>query len=266
MAVGDEARLPAAGAAGVPAAARRASCCSSLVLVPGSARVVGGARRWFRLPGFELQPAELAKFAWVIYLALLAGEEAREGGHVLRRLPAAPGCSRGCWCCSAWPSPTSAPRWRCSFLLFVLLFAAGTKLSYLVGSVLLALPLAYHAIAQLAVPACSAILAFLDPWAHRHDIGYQITESLMSIGSGGVSGLGPGRRRQKLFFLPEAHTDFIFSHHRRGAGPPRRARSWSCSSACSSGAACARRSRARETVRHATSALASPRCSGSRRW
>ena len=55
------------------------------------------------------------------------------------------------------------------------------------------------------------ILAFLDPWAHRHDVGYQVAESLMSIGSGGVTGLGLGDGRQKLFFLPEAHTDFIFA-------------------------------------------------------
>ena len=55
------------------------------------------------------------------------------------------------------------------------------------------------------------ILAFTDPWAHRHDVGYQVAESLMSIGSGGITGLGLGDGRQKLFFLPEAHTDFIFS-------------------------------------------------------
>ncbi len=55
------------------------------------------------------------------------------------------------------------------------------------------------------------ILAFLDPWAHRHDVGYQVAESLMSIGSGGATGLGLGDGRQKLFFLPEAHTDFIFA-------------------------------------------------------
>ncbi|HME92489.1 MAG TPA: FtsW/RodA/SpoVE family cell cycle protein, partial [Myxococcaceae bacterium] len=51
----------------------------------------------------------------------------------------------------------------------------------------------------------------LDPWAHRHDVGYQVAESLISIGSGGLFGLGLGDGRQKLFFLPEAHTDFIFA-------------------------------------------------------
>jgi cell division protein FtsW len=55
------------------------------------------------------------------------------------------------------------------------------------------------------------VTAFLDPWAHRHDSGYQVAESLMSIGSGGLTGLGLGDGRQKLFFLPEAHTDFIFA-------------------------------------------------------
>jgi cell division protein FtsW len=96
------------------------------------------------------------------------------------------------------------------FLLFALLFAAGTKVSYLVGSVLLALPLAYAAIATSPY-RMKRVLAFLDPWAHRHDIGYQVAESLMSIGSGGLTGLGLGDGRQKLFFLPEAHTDFIFA-------------------------------------------------------
>jgi cell division protein FtsW len=91
-----------------------------------------------------------------------------------------------------------------------MLFAAGTKLSYLVGSVLLAIPVGYHAIASSPY-RLKRIMAFLDPWAHRHDVGYQIAESLMAVGSGGFFGLGLGDSRQKLFFLPEAHTDFIFS-------------------------------------------------------
>jgi cell division protein FtsW len=96
------------------------------------------------------------------------------------------------------------------FLLFALLFAAGAKLSYLVGSILVAIPFGYHAVASSPY-RMKRILAFLDPWAHRNDVGYQVAESLMSIGSGGWHGLGLGDGRQKLFFLPEAHTDFIFS-------------------------------------------------------
>ena len=131
-------------------------------------------------------------------------------------------------------------------LLFVLLFAAGTKLSYLVGSVLLALPLAYAAIAHSPY-RLKRIMAFLDPWAHRHDVGYQVAESLISVGSGGLFGLGLGESRQKLFFLPEAHTDFIFSDHRRGAGAPRRGGHRRRSTAWWSGAGRGRALRASET-------------------
>ena len=109
------------------------------------------------------------------------------------------------------------------------------------------------------------MLAFLDPWAFRRDVGYQITESLISVGSGGVTGLGLGDGRQKLFFLPEAHTDFILSivGEELGLlgilfviGAVRRA-----------GLA---RLRARRSARATSSAptwrSASPRCSGCRRW
>jgi cell division protein FtsW len=97
-----------------------------------------------------------------------------------------------------------------ALLLFALLFAAGARISWLVGSLLAAVPVAALTISRSPY-RMKRILAFLDPWGHRHDIGYQIAESLMSIGSGGFFGVGLGAGRQKLFFLPEAHTDFIFA-------------------------------------------------------
>jgi cell division protein FtsW len=96
------------------------------------------------------------------------------------------------------------------FLMFVMLFAAGAKLSYLVGSVLLAIPFAYHAITSSPY-RYQRMMSFLDPWADRQGAGYQVAESLMSVGSGGLWGLGLGEGRQKLFFLPEAHSDFVFA-------------------------------------------------------
>ena len=77
-------------------------------------------------------------------------------------------------------------------------------------SMLAAIPFAYVAIASSPY-RMKRITAFLDPWANRQGSGYQVAESLMSIGSGGLTGLGLGDGRQKLFFLPEAHTDFIFA-------------------------------------------------------
>jgi cell division protein FtsW len=71
-------------------------------------------------------------------------------------------------------------------------------------------PLAIHQIASSDY-RMKRVLAFLDPWSHRSDIGYQITESLMTFGSGGLFGAGLGESKQKLFFLPAAHTDFIFA-------------------------------------------------------
>jgi cell division protein FtsW len=179
------------------------------VAIPGIGTTAGGARRWIRLPGFSLQPAEIAKFAWVVYLSYsLAKKREKVATFSVGFLPHLALCGILVLLCMLQPDFGSSV--LLVFMLFVLLFAAGTKLSYLVGSVLLALPLAFVAIATSPY-RMKRILAFLDPWAHRHDVGYQVAESLMSIGSGGITGLGLGDGRQKLFFLPEAHTDFIFS-------------------------------------------------------
>ena len=180
-----------------------------LVLIPGIGTTAGGARRWIRFPGFGLQPAEVAKVAWVVYLSYsLAKKREKVATFSVGFLPHLLLC--GLLVGLSMLQPDFGSSVLLVFLLFALLFAAGTKVSYLVGSVLLALPLAYAAIATSPY-RMKRVLAFLDPWAHRHDIGYQVAESLMSIGSGGLTGLGLGDGRQKLFFLPEAHTDFIFA-------------------------------------------------------
>ncbi len=181
----------------------------ALVLIPGVGTSIGGARRWIRALGFSLQPAEFAKFAWVLYLAFsLAKKREKVATFSVGLLPHLAVLSLLVGLCMAEPDFGSSI--GLIFLMFALLFAAGAKLSYLIGSVLVAIPIAYHAIASSPY-RMQRVLAFLDPWAHRHDVGYQVAESLISIGSGGLLGLGLGDGRQKLFFLPEAHTDFIFA-------------------------------------------------------
>jgi len=180
-----------------------------LVLIPGIGVTIGGARRWIHLPGLSLQPAEVAKFAWVVYLAYsLAKKREKVATFSVGFLPHLAVAGVLVLLCMRQPDFGSSV--GLLFLCFTLLFAAGTKLSYLVGSILVALPIGYHAVASSPY-RMNRILAFLDPWAHRNDVGYQAAESLISIGSGGFHGLGLGDGRQKLFFLPEAHTDFIFS-------------------------------------------------------
>ncbi len=179
------------------------------VLIPGIGTTAGGARRWIRLPGFSLQPGELAKLALVVYLAYsLAKKREKVRDFSIGFLPHL--IITGVLAGLSLRQPDFGTAVAMGLILFALLFAAGAKISYLVGAIFVALPFAYHAVASSPY-RWKRIVAFLDPWAHRHDVGYQISESLMSIGSGGVTGLGLGDGRQKLFFLPEAHTDFIFS-------------------------------------------------------
>ncbi len=179
------------------------------VLVPGLGTTVGGAKRWLRMPGISIQPAEITKVAWVIYLSYSLAKKREKVQHF--SIGFAPHLFvAGLLVLLCMLEPDFGSSVSLLFLLFVLLFAAGAKLSYLVGMVLGAIPLAYGAIASSPY-RMKRITAFLDPWANRQGSGYQVAESLMSIGSGGVTGLGLGDGRQKLFFLPEAHTDFIFA-------------------------------------------------------
>jgi cell division protein FtsW len=161
------------------------------------------------VPGVSIQPAEIAKVAWVIYLAYsLAKKREKVKSFSIGFVPHLGLAGLLVLLCMLEPDFGSSV--SLLFLMFVMLFAAGARLSYIVGMVLAALPLAYIAVASSPY-RMKRITAFLDPWANRQGSGYQVAESLMSIGSGGLTGLGLGDGRQKLFFLPEAHTDFIFA-------------------------------------------------------
>jgi cell division protein FtsW len=95
-------------------------------------------------------------------------------------------------------------------IVFVMLFVAGVRLSHLGGVILLAIPAFYILI--LSAPYRRArIIAFLNPWADPKGSGFQIIQSQIALASGSIFGVGLGKSLQKLFFLPAAHTDFIFS-------------------------------------------------------
>ena len=93
-------------------------------------------------------------------------------------------------------------------VLFTMLFAAGARISYLLGGVLLAIPIGWRLIAGTPY-RLERWLAYLDPWGHRNGVGFQLVESLLGIGNGGWIGQGLGQGKGKLFYLPAAHTDFI---------------------------------------------------------
>jgi cell division protein FtsW len=169
----------------------------------------GGAIRWFRVGPLSFQPGELAKFALCVYLATLLARKAEKiRDFSVGFLPPLVVTAVLMGLLLKQPDLGTAVIFGCVAL--GLLFVAGTRANYLVLALLVAAPAGWSFIVSTPF-RMRRMLAFLDPWAFRRNVGYQITESLISVGSGGVSGLGLGDGRQKLFFLPEAHTDFILS-------------------------------------------------------
>ena len=172
---------------------------------------INGARRWFHLGPLSFQPAELAKLSLVIYLARslaqkMAAEKVKSFaiGFVPHMAIA------GLMMLLLLKQPDLGTAVILGLTTLMLLFVAGAKVSYLVLAFLGATPIVYQAI--VGTPwRLRRMLAYIDPWPFRYDVGYQITESLISIGSGGLFGLGLGDGKQKLFFLPEAHTDYILA-------------------------------------------------------
>ena len=180
---------------------------AALVAVGFAGRVAGGARRWFALGPISVQPSELAKLALVLYLAHSLAKKQEKVRHFsigfLPHLVVAGAMMALC----LWEKDLGT----CvvmALVLFAILFAAGAKVSYLLGALFLSLPLAWKAIAGTRY-RWERILAWLDPFAYRRGAGYQMWESMVGIGNGGWFGQGLGQGRSKLYYLPEAHTDFI---------------------------------------------------------
>ena len=170
---------------------------------------INGARRWFRLGPLSFQPAEVAKLALVVFLAHSLAKQAQKlGRSPLAFIPQFAIASVLMGLVLLQPDLGTAA--ILGFTTIAVLFVSGARMSYLCIAVLAAAPVAWKHLAGTPW-RLKRVVAFVDPWPFRRDIGYQITESLISVGSGGTYGMGLGDGRQKLFFLPEAHTDFILS-------------------------------------------------------
>jgi cell division protein FtsW len=180
-----------------------------LVLIPGVGREVSGARRWFRFKFISFQPSELMNLAMIIYVAdFIARKGSLIKSFIRGFLP--PVCALGCCALLVLVQPDLGTTIAISLVVFIMLFIAGTRIEYLLSLFLMALPALYFLI--FSVPYRRArILAFLNPWLDPRGSGFQIIQSQVALGSGGIFGVGLGHSRQKLFFLPAAHTDFIFS-------------------------------------------------------
>lgn len=181
----------------------------ALVLIPGIGREVSGARRWFRFKILSFQPSELASLAVIIYAADFISRKGNTIKSFLKGfLP--PMCVLGITLVLILVEPDLGTTLALAIVVFVMLFVAGVRPAYLFSLLLAAIPALYVLI--FSVPyRRMRIMSFLNPWMDPKGSGFQIIQSQIALGSGGLFGVGLGHSRQKLFYLPAAHTDFIFS-------------------------------------------------------
>ena len=179
------------------------------VLIPGIGYEVSGARRWFRLGFLSFQPSELAQVVVILYLAdVLARKQDRLRSFVHGFLP--PMLILGTFVGLMLLQPDLGTSVALASVVFLMLFVSGIELIHLGPTLASAIPVLGLLIASKPYRV-RRILAFADPWADPHGAGFQLIQSLVAIGTGGLAGVGLGQSRQKLFYLPAAHTDFIFS-------------------------------------------------------
>ncbi|ASD62674.1 putative lipid II flippase FtsW [Bdellovibrio bacteriovorus] len=176
--------------------------------VPGLGVRVGGAIRWIQLPfGVRFEPGELLKIAFSVWFASLLCRQENFLGRV-----------KWHWIFVALVAPMALLLKQPDFGTFAiivmvavtLLFAFGLQWKYIIGAVAVMIPAFYFLV--MSVPYRRArVLAFLDPWADPAQKGFQVIQSMLSFHSGGLTGAGLGQGQGKLFFLPEAHTDFTLA-------------------------------------------------------
>lgn len=180
-----------------------------IVLIPGLGKSAGGAARWIAVGPFRLQGGEVFKLSLCIFLAASLAKKGKEM-HTFRLGLVPHLLFPGIAMALLLLEPDFGTTFLVATVTFTVLFVGGARIAYLLGLIVVALPLGFHAIASSPY-RLGRVIAFLDPWSHRHDIGYQVVESLITFGSGEAFGLGLGEGTGKLFFLPAAHTDFILA-------------------------------------------------------
>lgn len=181
----------------------------SLIYLPGVFHKVGGASRWIRVFSVTFQPSELAKISLIFFLAKNLSRPKNDISNfrsgVLPNLIVVT-----IFVTLLLKQPDFGTAALLVLVFYSMLFLAGASLKLLAYSATTALCLA--AIAIFSTPyRFKRVLSFLDPWQELQNGGFQIIQSYLGFQNGGVWGAGLGESRQKLFFLPEAHTDFIFS-------------------------------------------------------
>lgn len=180
-----------------------------LVLVPGIGRKIGGARRWFSFAGVSFQPSEVAKIALIIFVAWYADRYQRQMPTLWRGL-ARPGLVIGLVLGLIFVEPDRGSTILLVAVCGIMLLLAGVRWKFFLPP--FALLLGGLAVSLLHDPMrMKRIFSWLDLEENKQGVGYQAYQAMLALGSGGWTGVGLGDGRQKLGFVPEHHTDFIFS-------------------------------------------------------
>jgi len=183
-------------------------CTIGLVSVFGFGSV-NGAHRWIKLPGANLQPSEISKLSLIIFLAYFLEKRAGEEGDFWRTFVPC-GVVTGFLAALVVIEPDFGTAMMLVLIFTVVIFTAGARVRHLALAAAPALIVAAGLL--ILVPwRLKRLMVFLDPWADQQGGGFQVVQSLIAIGSGGTNGLGFAQGKQKMLFLPFAHSDFIFA-------------------------------------------------------
>ncbi|HRZ87197.1 MAG TPA: putative lipid II flippase FtsW [bacterium] len=179
------------------------------VFIPHVGRGAGGAKRWISLGFFSFQPSEIAKYATIIFLAdYLDRKQSTIGLFFKGFIP--PCMVLGAVLVMIVAQPDLGTVIAIALVSLILFFIGRVRIAHILTMILGSLPALYVLLFRVEWRR-KRLLAFLDPWKDPQGSGFQIIQSFIALGSGGLFGVGLGQSRQKLFYLPEAHTDFIFS-------------------------------------------------------
>ena len=180
-----------------------------LVLLPPFGQAINGTRRWFRIGPLSFQPVELAKFALVLYLASFLTRRAAALRSFWQGLfPIL--LVAGTMALLTFVQPDLGNSLALVVLTLVLAYLAGAPVKHMAWVAAAALPLVTLAVA-LKPYRWRRMVTFVNPWDDPQGSGFQIIQSFLALGSGGLTGRGLGGSKQKLFYLPEPYTDFIFA-------------------------------------------------------
>lgn len=181
-----------------------------LVLIPGVGTNVNGAQRWIQLPGGTIQPSEFNKIALILFMAYSIEKK----GELMRsfRYGFLPYCGLLLIMCGLIAlEPNLSTAAITGAILIGMLFIGGVNLKY-IGVIVAGVFCAGIAMIVITPWRVARMLAYTDPWSNIQGSGWQIAQSLMALGSGGIFGQGLGNGKAKLMFMPEPQNDFIFAH------------------------------------------------------